>query len=432
MPILSKISDILTKSKDFYLATFEQGLSSGANFITTFIVMIQLSAKEFGYFSYLLGLLYMIISLQEACLSTPMLSILPKIKLKNRMDYRQVFLLQLFFSLLAAFILILIVLYLGSAWISIPTGLYAPFIALMAFYQIQEFIRKYLLAHTAYESLLMFSAISNIGQVVFLLLVMILKLTTVSSVIRVMAFTTLLAIAYVVFNSQLFKLRAKIEQPVNQSRIFNIGFWNMLSATVGTIISQVINTIVAAMFGMQILGVIRAISSIYNAPNLFISSARNTMVVMAAKSLQLRSEQETRKVLWGVTWRYFFLICGIQLVATVVSAFVLFKRFHSIASPTELMLAGAMFCTGTLLNVLFLPFVCMQTAMESTKKLSIITTVISLISAPVTYILLKTTGWTAIFVMGVVGAIAVRVAVGYFYRKETLSSAIPPSASPVA
>jgi O-antigen/teichoic acid export membrane protein len=173
-------------------ALFDQGLVSGANFITNVLLARAFGIKEFGVFALAWLAVLFANSLQYALVVTPMMSVGPKQEPEGRPSYYGSVLLQeIAFALLAALIMFISVRLSTMYFPQWNVGnLDFPLSAVTLAYLLQEFLRRYFFCTGQNKRALATDVVSYLSQLPIILWILYTHSANLSKVFWIIAATS--------------------------------------------------------------------------------------------------------------------------------------------------------------------------------------------------------------------------------------------------
>jgi O-antigen/teichoic acid export membrane protein len=178
-------------------ALFDQGLVSGANFITNVLLARAFGIRDYGVFALAWVAVLFVNSLQYALIVTPMMSVGPKQEQEERPAYYGSVLLQeIAFALAAAMIMFV------SVWLStrfFPKwgvgGLALPISVATLAYLLQEFLRRYFFCTRQSKLALTTDVVSYLTQVPIIFWMAHTHIAKLSNVLWIIAITSFIGFA---------------------------------------------------------------------------------------------------------------------------------------------------------------------------------------------------------------------------------------------
>jgi len=174
-------------------ALVDQGLVSGANFITNVLLARALGIKEFGVFALAWTAVMFANSLQYALIVTPMMSVGPKQEPDGRPSYYGSVLLQeIAFALLAAMVMLTAVRLSAVYFPDWRVGnLALPMSGATLAYLLQEFLRRYFFCTGQSKRALTTDMLSYLSQLPIIFLILHTRSANLSNVLWIIAATSL-------------------------------------------------------------------------------------------------------------------------------------------------------------------------------------------------------------------------------------------------
>jgi O-antigen/teichoic acid export membrane protein len=313
----------------------EQSVTSGVNYATTMMLILGLPLAEYGRYAFVLSIITIFISFHNALLMYPMTCYLPHVDETSRPAALQGWVFkELLFLLLSTpglFLAHSFVDYVRPQW-GIG-GLIVPMGVLMWSMMLQEFLRRYFLIQAMYKEMLAYSVISNITQLVVLIVLIASEQFDLMSVMLAMAITTFLAVLYALFRTTVFHPKRYKLEDLMLTEGLKLGVLNSVNSTIFVIMGQLTQPIIIQHLGFAMLGAVNALQSCFFGVALVQSSFSNylwTQVVPKLKQTSpfamLKRLNQFNRVLMG--------LIALQLIITgSMGQFIIMPKVQSVLSP---------------------------------------------------------------------------------------------------
>jgi O-antigen/teichoic acid export membrane protein len=265
-------------------ALADQSMVSGANFVTTIVLARYLGIEEFGLYALVWMAVLFVNSLQHAMVNMPMMSIGPKQADADLPEYYgAVFVQQAAYAALSFTLL-----WLGAmacdalfpAWGI--TGLALPLAFAGAAFQMQDFLRRYFFARGRSKAAMATDAVSYLGQI-FLLLVLILFVELRSAgVLWVIGVTSAVAGALALLAIEGPAWNAAVFWAV-LARHWRFSRWLTASALMRWMSGNFFIIAAAAVLGAPAAGMLKAAQNIVGGLHVLFFGLENVIPVRAAE-----------------------------------------------------------------------------------------------------------------------------------------------------
>ncbi|MCG8380732.1 MAG: hypothetical protein MJA28_00730 [Gammaproteobacteria bacterium] len=292
---------------------------SGTNFLTGIFIARFLGIEEFGIYTLAWMMALFVNSIQMALISLPMMTVGPKQSAEDKRNYYgAVVLHQLVFSMLSSLCLWLGVFYserLNPEWgIS---HLASPLAMASFFFQNQDFLRRLCFTENKPIFSLISDVISYFGRMVFLLLLLLYELLTISSVLWVSAGCSALAliIGFSQFNKLVFSVTKTLEV---LKRHWVLSKWMVASAIMQWTSGNYFIIAAGIVLGPVAVGALKAAQNIIGVTHILFQGLDNIVPSTASRIFAKGSVEALKKYLarlsiWGGA--------GITIIAFLVIIF---------------------------------------------------------------------------------------------------------------
>jgi O-antigen/teichoic acid export membrane protein len=295
------------------LVVIDQMLFSGTNFLLTLFLARQLDIKSFGFFTAIVLIVFLLMSICNALIIQPFQVSIAKIEKKN--EYFSF----LFFSQLS--ILIFIIVAVKSVTYFLPIGSAysihsSSIICFISAYLLQDFFRKIFLGIQQLPIVLMIDLLFLfLITTSFYTLQSQIKLPQVFWVIGLAnIISTMPALKYVIKNIQWFNnFRTYLKDHYAQ------GKW-LLSVSVLQWASSNFFVLVSGLYlGIEALAALRLVQSFFGIVNILFQTVENYFLPRVA-SIYIQDRQQAKSYLWGLTLR------GMVVFGVLLSALFIFSK----------------------------------------------------------------------------------------------------------
>jgi O-antigen/teichoic acid export membrane protein len=303
------------------LTLLDQILVSGSNFMTGIILVRGLGLTQFGMFTVGYVLLLLANSIQLSFISSPMITLgsLCSTPIERDRFVRGVFGIQLIFcaiaSLLAA---ISTIIYLTVDRSGIPSGFLFPFGAAVAFFLLQDWLRRYYFTIGKAKTSVWNDAISYVGQVVALVLLWIAHRLTINAAFCAIAVTSAIAFLTGAMLEHLKCNRADTRDAWRRTRAlsFELGIANQLQ----WLVYQGAMLIGASVAGAKAAGGVRATQNVIGPVNIAFQAMENIVPIRAAEEMRRGGIQKAAAFLFRFGAAGFVALLILFSAASLVSA----------------------------------------------------------------------------------------------------------------
>ena len=298
----------------------DQLIVSGSNFATGIVLVRGLGLSEFGKFTVGYAIVLLANSVQLSFISSPMLTLgsLCATAEDRRQFVRGVYGIQLIFCILATLISsIAAVVYLFLHPAEISAKFVPAFTAAVVFYLMQDWLRRYFFTIGKAATAVWNDAISYIGQLVILLVVMWMGRLTVETAFWVIAITSGIAFAIGAATERLTCTRAETKEAWHQTRGISVdlGIANQLQ----WLVYQGAMLIGASVVGAQAAGGVRATQNVIGPVNVAFQAMENIVPIRAAEEMRKGGIQRAAKFLFRFGSIGFFSLLVVFLIAAMFS-----------------------------------------------------------------------------------------------------------------
>ena len=311
---------------------FDQVLVSASNFITGIILVRGLGLVEFGIFTVAYVVLLLANSVQLSFISSPMITLG---SLYSSTDDRQRFVrgmygVQLAFATVASpAALVAVAIYFTLDRTGIPTGFLLSFAAAVAFFLMQDWLRRYFFTVGKPSAAVWNDAISYVGQVLALALLWMAHRLTIETAFWAMAMTSGLAFASGAILDRLYCNRAEMRDAWRRARGISVelGISNQLQ----WLVYQGAMLIGAGVAGPQAAGGVRATQNVIGPVNVAFQAMENIVPIRAAEEMRRGGIQKAAGFLFRFGLAGFIALLILFSAASLVSGrFLAFFYGHEL------------------------------------------------------------------------------------------------------
>lgn len=280
---LSKIA----KKKEVRNALIDQGIFSLGNFITTLILARHLSLAEFGFFSTLTIVLFLLHNIQINAIFASVCNTHPKIKeVKKSKFYTAILIYQLIFIILAISIVVLLITILSKIIPRIDE-IKLEMALIIATTQAQDFFRRYSFVKNK-------TGLGTINNLIRYTLQITILYSLIHSSDTILPLNTiLLVISFSALTSVVFSVLTDKEfQYITYDHVFmknitiehwNFSKWLIAAAVIFSIAGEAVMFSAIFYLGTSAVGIAKAIINITSAINIVISGLENIIPINASK-----------------------------------------------------------------------------------------------------------------------------------------------------
>ena len=278
--------DIIKKEiKIFSSVILDQGIVSFGNFLTTFILLKFLGLRDFGLFSAIWILIISTNTLQESLIVSPLLSIGAKLKFEHQRDYiSNLKFLQLIFSFLISFIIILIIFF-GEDSLkleNIDAFLLLSIFISISLIQYCEFCRRVIYLTSTIKHLTFLDLNKYLIQIILLIISLRLGFKSEFNILFVYSissfFTILLSSKYIP------NLKVNIKSLIKTyKQNWVISKWLLSTSVIQLIQSNYLFFLSNVILGPISLGVLKVFQSILGISHIFLHSIHSWLPVKTSK-----------------------------------------------------------------------------------------------------------------------------------------------------
>jgi len=265
----------------------DQLVVSGSNFATGILLVRGLGLSEFGKFTVAYAILLLANSVQLSFISSPMLTLGALCSTPEEMRYfvRGMYGVQLMFCAMASFVAALaVLLYILLHPGAVPLGLVLAFTTAVVFFLMQDWLRRYYFTVGKAASSIWNDAISYLGQLVVLGLLLWARRLTVETAFWAIALTSALAFGIGVVAEQLSNTLAETRAAWGKARriSLDLGIANQLQWFVyqGAIL------VGASLVGPQAAGGVRATQNVIGPVNVAFQAMENIVPIRAGEEMR--------------------------------------------------------------------------------------------------------------------------------------------------
>lgn len=264
----------------------DQALVSSMNFLTTVMLARMLGLHNFGVFTVFYVIMQYLLSIQQALIVSPMMSIAPQIQnqAEHRVFLRGIAGYQRLFSVLCC-VAVLVAAALQQLHLiprKMDNSVILPFMLTIICFQVQDWFRRFCYVQDRGRTVFWNDAISYFGQVVLFGLMWRLHAMSVPGAYYAIAFTSLAAAVTGFSFDWMGSTWREIQSSV--SRTWRFGTSLLVSSQSQWLGSQGIFLIVAAISGVSATSGIRAVMTLTGPVTMLFQLLDNVIPVRAARS----------------------------------------------------------------------------------------------------------------------------------------------------
>lgn len=302
------------------LVLLDQGIFSGQSFIINIMLAHLLPIKEFGIFSSVILMCYLLVSITNSLVINPMQINLHKVK--NRATY---LMFGLTFQITLSIAILSIIGF--SLRIFFPTEGKSLHLSILLFafsFLLYDYFRKILLAGDKLNECLTFDLIQVIFQVGLLILFSVIRVPSLSFLLMGLAIAYYPALLFSVmkagigkFNITAFKFYSYIH--------LKQGYWLLFTAIIQWMSGNFFTMISGLYLGLEALGAFRLVQSLFGLLNILLQTFENYVLPSAAR-LQAKSVNLSNTYIKKITYEagiffMFILLCLFLFSEQAISIF---------------------------------------------------------------------------------------------------------------
>jgi O-antigen/teichoic acid export membrane protein len=309
MSKLQLFTSTLLSQKSMVVA--DQLVTSGGSFVTTIILARQLGIADFGIYSTIVMVLYLVLSVSTALIVSPY-----QVLQANSSNPKAYVSALLLWQVVLCGVLTLVslpLLVLDFTWIESIKPFVYPSLLLMVLFLVQDFLRKILLANQKANQALVIDTIT-VGLQLFWFGISYHELT-LQYALTIVSVTYIPSIVVGVFfiKPVLPTIKLMLTTAVTQ---YQTGKWLLLTAVLQWWAGNLFVMASGFFLGMKALGALRLAQTLFGVLNVLLQVFENHTLPVAARLYQ-QSETVLKKYLWNTTRKSTFLMLPITLLLVV-------------------------------------------------------------------------------------------------------------------
>jgi O-antigen/teichoic acid export membrane protein len=309
MSKLQLFTSTLLSQKSMVIA--DQLVTSGGSFVTTIILARQLGIADFGIYSTIVMVLYLVLSVSTALIVSPY-----QVLQANSSNPKAYVSALLLWQVVLCGVLTLVslpLLVLDFTWIESIKPFVYPSLLLMVLFLVQDFLRKILLANQKANQALIIDAIT-VGLQLFWFGISYHELN-LQYALTIVSVTYIPSIVVGVFfiKPVLPTIKLMLTTAVTQ---YQTGKWLLLTAVLQWWAGNLFVMASGFFLGMKALGALRLAQTLFGVLNVLLQVFENHTLPVAARLYQ-QSETVLKKYLWNTTRKSTFLMLPITLLLVV-------------------------------------------------------------------------------------------------------------------
>jgi len=274
----------LFKSNSGIWALSNQGVVSLGTFITNIFLARHLVDKDYGVYSLLMGVILFLNGLHAALITYP-LSV--KGAKETEEKIRSTALISIYFTVLLNFPILIIMIVYGMFSNFNNTFLFGGLF--LIFWQVQETVRRSMMAHLKFKQAILGDSISYLGQVILLFVLSQISLLSLKNVFISMSLTSLLAALVQVIQLRLPIKLLKIKVSIMKN-YWNIGKWVLATNLVSLLLIQLFPWSLAYFNGPEATAAYQAIANLLGVTHPIMFSIGSIIIPAIAKAQEVKSD----------------------------------------------------------------------------------------------------------------------------------------------
>lgn len=312
----------------------DQGLVSASNFLTGIILVRGLGLVAFGTFTIAYVILLLANSIQLSFISSPMITLgsLCATPEERRTFVRGVFGAELIFCAIATLgTVAATIIYLLADRSGVPPGLIPPFTVAVAFFLLQDWLRRYYFTVGNATASVWNDAISYVGQLMLLAVLWAAHWLTIATAFWAIAITSGLAFAV---GAALERLNTQREQMKDAwLRLRNLSIDLGISNQLQWLVYQGAMLVGASVAGPQAAGGVRATQNVIGPINVAYQAMENIVPIRAAEEMRRGGIRRASRFLFRFGAVGFVVLLVLFAAASLLSGrFLAFFYGHQLRS----------------------------------------------------------------------------------------------------
>jgi O-antigen/teichoic acid export membrane protein len=273
-----------------FLPYADQALVSGVNFLTAVLLARFLGIDVFGLFSMGWLLLLFVSGMQQAIVVMPLYTLLPRDKNKRRF-IENLGLLQLIFSTLAGAVSF-IVCYAYGQWFGDHLTIWEilGMSALVFFYTIQDYMRRYLFSSRSISKVLVLDLIAYGLQPIVILLLYFFELLTLGKTLIFISLLMSISTAIAVLKFYRHGIAPTDFKPF-MNRIFTFSKYLIGTSILQWLSGNYFIVTAGAILGPAAVGAIRVAQNLVGVLNVFFTAMENTVPIRASHVMHEKGKE---------------------------------------------------------------------------------------------------------------------------------------------
>jgi len=328
--IFSKLSSFIHRYAHMNWALADQAILSGTNFLMGILLARYLGLEGFGFFTLAWMPVAFIHTMQYSIISAPMMSIGPKQKEKDKPAYFGSVLLQQIFVSFSGAMLLLIGVLLSSSFFPewrLKSLLWPLLLASIAF-PMQDFLRRYFFARDKYAVAFVGDALTYLGQICLLFLLVFTDSLSVSNVLWVVALSSTAAVFYDAFHMKDIAFERDILYSTTRRH------WNFTKWFASAILSELLYSsifILAAgnVLGASAVGALKAAQNIVAVTHVLYKTLETIVPIKAAQHYKNGRTVALNTYLKKISFLSVFPLLGLLALAFIFPSFWLHLLYGS-------------------------------------------------------------------------------------------------------
>ena len=279
------LKSLLLRYHNLNWAIADQLLVSGVNFLTSICIARVLGLEAFGQFTIIWLIVQFFSSIQESLLLSPMISIGAKLKQKTASNYFiGIYSLALIYASIASLLVLLLAFTLNQYVneVNMPSALYLFIITFL--FLLRETLRRILFSCSKLKLVFISDAISYLGQLSLLILLLIFSNVELTTVFWLIGFSSLLAVifSYFVIPNLRFSL---LKLLFAWRRNWPIAKWMVSSSILNWLTGNLFIISAGVYLGNSAVGALKAAQNIVGINHVLFKLIENIAPVKAGKLL---------------------------------------------------------------------------------------------------------------------------------------------------
>jgi O-antigen/teichoic acid export membrane protein len=300
------------------------------NFLTSLLLARRLPTSDYGTYVLILSSILIANSVHSALVALPLVV---KASPGSNLEQRTYATGSLWFTGALSFLSALIVVASAASLGRPQAGLIACAAALA--WQLQETLRRTLIAQCRYSTVIWGDAVSYLGQGAILFAVIHTRLLSIEFAFTAMAATSLLAAVIQAIQIRLTKVSLS-GLVSNASEFWKLARWLLPGALIGPLNAQTYPWILTWTHGREYAASFQALTNVLGVTNPLLLSISALVIPAVAAAKGGARFAHARHVAWSYTWQFEALIAPYLLVLLIWPQMVL-RVFYGAASPFRLL-----------------------------------------------------------------------------------------------